>query len=235
MYKSQSAKKLKLISKLGLMVLVLLFVGTQAQAGAVTVDFVRVSNNAVEDLSSQLSLTVYDATEANSTFGLTLSLNEVLFAYRNAVGIASSISEIYIDDGTVVSFLSVHNSLGGFTDFGGGVAASPANLPGGGTLTPPFVATNAFSSDAQGHPSKGVDTAADIFGVSYGTTGGLAGIQAALDDGTLRVGLHIRSIGADEESDAYVNHKVPEPGNLFLTGMGLLLVGVFARRRFFHS
>ncbi len=212
-----------------------------AQAGLITVGFQKVTNNNVEDLSAQLGLTVYDAAMANGEFGLALSGNEVLFAYTNAVGIASSIAEVYIDDGTVVSLLQVENSLGGFTDFAGG-SASPGNLPGWDLLDPPFAADEGSSADVDsGSPINGVDQTADILGVSYGTSGGLAGITSAILDGSLRVGLHIRSIGIAGGGDSYLNTGgptvvhvtvVPEPSSLILFATtAACLVGFGWRRK----
>lgn len=78
-----------------------------------------------------------------------------------------------------------------------------------------IVATSAFAADAQGNPTRGIDTAADILGVSYTTTAGLSGITDAIADGSLRVGLHVRAIGVLGGSDGYVKTggpaEVPEP------------------------
>jgi len=193
-----------------------------AQAATIDVSFIRITANAGEDVASQFTATIYDDTEANSTFSTSLTSGQILMAFTNAVGTDSAISEIYIDDGTIFGQDSVLNSLGGFTQFTGG-GANPGNLPNGGSLTPAFVATSAFSADAQGNPSRGVDTNSDILGVVYDLLPGLdlTDVQAALDDGTLRIGMHVRSIGAGGESDSFVN---PEPASLALMCIGALAV-----------
>ncbi|NWG13780.1 MAG: PEP-CTERM sorting domain-containing protein [Acidobacteria bacterium] len=214
-----------------MMVLGLLLLPIDAQADSIVVGFTNITNDSgiAADIAGQLRLTIYDASEAFSEFGVSILGGQVLFAYTNAVGIASSISEIYIDDGTVVSFDRIINNLGGYTLFTG-PGAHPGNLPGGQGLTPPFVATQIFSADAQGNPIVGVDSAADIVGVVYTVNGGLDGLEAALADGSLRVGLHLRSIGSEGDSDSFVD-TVPEPSLIILLGIGFGVLGLPLRRR----
>jgi hypothetical protein len=227
-----------------LTVLVLSLISVKAQATFIDVVFQRITNNNVENIASQLGLKIYDATQANTTFSsLSLSGNQVLFAYTNNVGITSSISEVYLDDGTdvVVNLVSVEDSLSGYTDFSGG-SANPGNLPSGENLSPSFEAIEQFSADAQGHPSKGIDEAADILGIIYDTSGGISGIENAIGSGELRIGLHVRATGIAEDSDSFINtnpscegsgeNVTPEPSAIILFGIGLLgLAGIMVRRK----
>jgi hypothetical protein len=227
--------------------LALLLASFHASAAMITYDFYKLTNNNAEDLSGQLSITLWDATEANSQFSTSLAASELLFTVQNAVGIASNIAEVYFDDGLLGPSVAL-NSLGGYTNFSGG-GATPPNLPGGAGAVPPFNATSLFSADVNpGPPSNGVNTSADILGIKLGA-GSLVdfdGVAAAVVAGTLRFGLHIRSIGALGGSDSYINNppgtidppQVAVPGTVLLLGiglLGLLVPGVWRQREGQHS
>lgn len=209
----------------------LLMANAQSFAAMETFGFFKLTNNNAEDLSSQLSITVWDYTEANSEFGLSLASSQLLFTIENDVGITSNISEVYFDDG-FLGPSSVLNSLGGFTNFSGG-GASPGNLPGGNLATPPFVATTEFSADVNpGNPDNGVNMSSDILGIVLGL-GSYADFNAvitAVNSGEIRFGYHIRTIGELAGSDSYVSTVVPIPAAAWLFISALLgLVGVKKR------
>ncbi len=207
---------------------------TQALAADLTYGFNRITNNNTDNVASQLSITMWDAAGANAAFSLTetnqLSANELLFSVQNNVGIASNVSEVYFDDG-LLGPSRVLNSLGGFTNFTGG-GADPENLPSGNNASPPFVATGAFSADAQGSPNNGVNASADILGIvlGLGSFADFAAVASAVSDGSLRFGLHVRSIGTDGLSDSFVN-EVPIPAAVWLFGSALLSFAGVARRK----
>jgi hypothetical protein len=106
--------------------------------------------------------------------------------------------------------------------------ANPGNLHSGGYKTPPFVATETFSADAQGSVDNGVNTNSDIVGVvlGVGELVDFATAAAAVGDGRLRFGLHVRSIGAY----SFVN-EVPLPAAVLLFGSALLGFAVASRRK----
>lgn len=203
---------------------------TNANAASVTYGFEKITNNNVEDISSQLSITLWDSMEANSQFGtLSLAANQVLFTVQNNVGIASSVAEVYIDDGLLGPSIAA-NSLGGFTNFSGG-GANPSDLPGGGDVG--FMATTNFSADVNpGPPSNGVDASDDILGLilGLGSFADFNAVIAAVNDGSLRFGYHVRSIGVAGGSDGYVS-VVPLPAAVWFLGTGLLALIGFSRRK----
>jgi len=171
--------------------------------------FYKLTNNGNADVGGQLSVDV------------TASGSQVLFKFFNNVGIASSITDIYFDDGTLLS-------IGNITDSGAGVAfgspAIPANLPGANDASPDFETTAGFSLDSEPAVSaNGVNASNEWVAVLFSLQGTqtFADTIAALNDGSLRIGLHVQAIGTTGGSDSYVN-RVPEPGTLLLLGSGLL-------------
>ena len=194
--------------------------------GGVLLGFDRVEpSNAAENIASQLQVELLNETDAESMFGgIDVPSGNVLFVITNAVGINSSISEVYFDDGTLMGTPTIFNSLGGSTSFANG--ANPGNLPGGNNVIPPFVATAAFSVDAQGNPSNGVSTSSDILGLAFELIAGnvFDDVVDALVSGDLRVGMHVRAIGTGSQSDAFVNKPIPEPTALALAALASALV-----------
>jgi hypothetical protein len=197
-----------------------------AWATPVDVSFVRVEpHNASVNPASQFHCLMDVVTPGPG--------GQVEFTFTNAVGIASSISEIYFQDGPMLGAAALTQAGTAFTAGG----AVPGNLPGGENLTPPFIATEVFSADAQGNPSLGIDTATDSLVMTFNLLNNksYADCVAALQSGDLRVGLHVRSIGDGGQSDSFVNGgppvSIPLPQAAPLALAGIAGLGLARRRR----
>lgn len=197
---------------LGLVALPLLISAFAANADVYS--FTKITSNNVEDLSGQLSV---DVTDAGG--GL------VSFNFLNNVGIASSVTDIYFDNGsgTYISLLS----LGTQTGVNFGLGATPSNLPGGN----PVSFTSDFGADSNSPISpNGINSSTDSLQLLG--TGTFSYIISGLSSGDFRIGLHVQSIGALGGSDSYVTtpSAVPVPTSAWLLVSGLAIFGVMRRR-----
>jgi hypothetical protein len=206
------------MKKIMVVVAVLACLALPLTAQAVSFGFYKITNNGNVDVSNQLSVEVTNP-----------GLGQASFTFYNAVGITSSITDIYFDDGTLLGIASINVSgiEVGFED-----PAIPENLPGGNSISPPFETTRGFSADSDSPiMEQGVNAASEwvtitfnlINDKTYGDT------IAALDNGDLRIGLHVQAIGTTGGSDSYVN-KVPEPTTLLLLGLGLIGIAGVGRK-----
>ena len=210
--------------------LLILAMPISANALIVDIKFDRITSNNTVNVANQLSAQLRDGNSAWSDFNIELAADEVLFTFRNSAEIASSIAEIYFDNGEIFSQSGLYNSLGGSTGFYAGTP-TPENLSAGNTMNPVFVATASFGADLNGNPSKGIDQSSDILGVKIKLLVGLNSndVVAALNKGDLRLGLHVRSIGNAGGSDAFINSQasvspnpVPLPVAAWLFGGALV-------------
>jgi len=186
---------------------VLLISSTQVFASPISLGFTRVTSNSSQNVASQLSVEVFNQADAFSILNQSIGANDVIFTFKNAVGTASNIAEIYFDDSNfLLSQYAPFLQLGGTTDFGN--TLNPSDLPAGNTLANPFVATSGFGADVNpGNPNKGINASNDLLGIRIALQTGVSFLDLGrgLQDDLLRIGLHVRSIGADGKSDSFVS------------------------------
>src|SRR5262245_39436002 len=203
-----------------------------------TYGFTRITNNGNTNVASQLTVDVNQ-----------LDNGKVEFRFFNDVGVASSITDVYFDDGTLLGIASI-------SDSGAGVAftapASPANLPGGNGNPINFQTSQNFSAESDMPVmANGVDSSSEWVSIVFNLINGktyddtIDAIQWGLDhpnnstDG-LRIGIHVQAIGLTGGSDSYINgdhppgnddQSVPEPLSLAIWSLGLGCVGLVGMRR----
>lgn len=176
----------------------------------------NITNNGNADLSGQLSVEVTD-----------LGGGVIQFLARNASGgVTSAIQTFTIQLGGL-AWSSATLVEGPGTDFTFDVSY---NLPGGNSLSPPFEET--FAIRRQGGAANGINPG-EFAGFKLATSVSFANMLAAIANGTVRLGVHVQSIGTSGGSDSYINSStvVPEPSALISATIGAGLFGLAAMRR----
>jgi len=222
-------------------VFLLLFASTQAWA--ILLNFSNITGNNATNAATGESQLFVDLTSVDPT--------HISFRFFNNGPLASSIADVYFDDGTLLgisSLIDADDGVGGDAGVDFSIGASPPNLPGGNGLAIPFVTTAGFlaDSDAPAQPN-GVNPNEELFvifellaGKTFADT--VAALSADPSDpnlDSLRIGIHVQGF-ANGGSESFINvppnggpppQKIPEPGIIFLLGAGLLGVCLSRRRR----
>lgn len=175
---------------------------------------------------------------ANIAIGLSLVTDgtTVTMTFENNSNVASVIAQIYLDDSgeallgspTILSTM-VNNQLK-FTVGSG----SPSDMPNGTGIG--FTANTSLSVYANSPaPKNGIGQGESLV-LSYTLLTDLDTLSAAIQDGTLRFGMHVQSIGTAGTSDAFVGTPnelppppftpVPEPATMVLFGLGAGMLAV---------
>jgi len=202
-------------------------VATPASAATASYSFNCLTHNNVANCGTgqaQLSLNVSD----------TLVASQVLFEFRNAGPVASSLTDIYFDDGTLLGIAQVINGAGvSFTP-----PATPGNLPGANNASPAFQTTAGFSADSNPPVShNGVNPGEKvgilfnlISGKSFADVVNALGIAGGANG--LRVGVHVQSFG-NGGSESFINavSPVPEAKQWLMMLVGISVVAARAMRR----
>jgi hypothetical protein len=190
----------------------------QPAAAASSYGFTRITQNASQDVGSQLSMAVTE-----------LGGNGAIFSFRNNVGIPSAVAQIYFDDS-----LGLLKSMDLGSSSGAGVSfaqfASPSDLPGGADFA--FAADYSFGAKPP-PPKMGLSAENEwVSFVGYWATAttSFSSLLDAIAAGNFRAGLHVISIGESGNSDAYIS-AVPLPAAVWLFGSALLGFITLSNRR----
>lgn len=163
---------------------------------------------------------------------------QVGFLFENLSEIGSSITDIYFDDGSLLSMEEpfVEGNGVSFSQY-----ASPAHLPGGDNLTPPFAKPADFSADSDPGGKNGVsqngvnpdEWLKIIFNLqpnrTYDDVLYELSIGGSATEDNLRIGLHIQSLPNDDSVSAInclepTTSPVPEPATIGLLALGSLVL-----------
>ena len=202
-------------------------VGSAAQAAMLNFDFYRVPvegapGNSAIDASSQL-----EAEATMVTGGVEIDFSVLPGLQPNA-----SITEIYFSDmgGLFVPPPQIVFESAGVSFETNTI--NPPDLPGGNNATPSFTVTSGLIAQADGNNATGINigellTLKLVFDTGYDW----AQFVEDVNDGSFRIGLHVRSL-AGGESDAFVSMpQVPLPAGGLLLLTALAGAGAVARRR----
>lgn len=185
----------------------------QASLDTQTYGFYNITNNSTADAGigeSQLSVQVSDC-------GPEL----VSFRFSNEGPDDCVITEIYFQDGSILGFASIDESLPG-VDFKEAGSINPKNLPGGKSIMPQFTTVTAFSIESLNPgPKWGVGPGEWVEVIySLQSDRAYANIIEELDNADLRIGIHVQAF-EDGGSESFIT---PEPASMVLLGLGGLLL-----------
>lgn len=210
-----------LLSKLASAVFVTAMAIAPSVSQAATYSFTQIAGNP----SSVVDQLKMDVTPDGSS--------GVKFEFTNNVGMASNVAEIYFDWGNGLLQQDLGISSWGIIQSGASFlhGATPPVLPGGSAITPEFKVITAFSAKNPS-PTWGLNDAADTVtftaGLGYGKT--FAEVIGALDNGSLRAGMHVQAITDINDSASFVN-AVPEPETWAMLLVGITLLGMKLHRK----
>jgi len=199
------------------------------EARADSYGFTCITNDSATNAAVGEQFTV-DVTDAGT--------DQVLFTFMNSGPLASSITDVYFDDGTLLSIAGlVDADNGGNSGVYFSQEATPHDLPGGNSIVPPFVTTDPLSAGSDSPVQPNGVNPGEWLGVLFDLQPekGFADVISAIDLGisnpgspdSLRIGIHVQGF-ADGGSESFV--VTPAPAAVFLGLLGLGAAGMKLRR-----
>ena len=200
------------------------------QASVPTYDFYCITNNnPVATAIGEAQLFVDVETEGDPSNG------QVRFTFQNTGPLASSITDVYFDDGMFgMAYIIDADDQDGCDGVDFTQGAKPPDLPGGEDLVPPFDTTQDFFCDSDSpvedcgvNPDEWLGVVFDLLDDDT-----VEDVHGMLASRSLRIGVKVQGF-ANTESESFVNNPepIPAPSGAVLGAMGLGITSVVQRRQ----
>ena len=214
----------------------ILLISFAASANASIIGFYNITGNNVGDAAIGEAQLFVDVTDEGD--------GRAHFTFMNLGPEASSITDVFFDDGTLLRIAEIIDADEGGGDPGVDFSqdAKPGELPGANNAVPEFETTAGFSADSDpATQTNGVnpgETLAVIFFLQGSQT--FATVEDELATGLLRIGIHVQGF-ASGGSESFVNNplaatappgtSLPEPTSIAVWSLMVLCCSVYVTAR----